>query len=212
MDLGRIGRVHPVEDRCLAVGLRDVDRGVAANVKALPVDDRLLAALRDLHVGARLADVDLASSHLPTHGQLVRRWRCGRCRPGAIDDQHPERQRELGVNLVFGKRGDGMRGANLVVHARGIDRWRPIALDDLGHRHPAVADLVPDDTEYLVHRVISSKGARQADPEPPGLGGAVTVGAIDRVGARIGSDLTSQHGSGRQSSRQGVGHPDPGTI
>lgn len=68
LDLRGIRGIDAVKDRRLAVGLGNVDRGLVADIKALPVDDRLLAALRDLHVGARLSNRHLASCDLCAGG------------------------------------------------------------------------------------------------------------------------------------------------
>ena len=143
----------------------DVDGGVAADVKALPVDDGLLAALRDLHVGAGLANGDLASGDLAAGGQLVGGGRHRRGGPHAVNEEGAEREGKSGIQALLAEAGhDGLVAA---ADAAWRNAAATMALDEFGDGLPAQVRFVPDDAEYMVHILCALEGAGDGEPETP---------------------------------------------
>jgi len=150
VDLGGVSAVNAVKDGGLAIGLANVNGGVAADVKALPVDDGLLAALRDLHVGASLADGDLAGSHLAARRKLIRCWWRRRRTKGTVDDKGAEGEAKFRIEPLLAEAGhdEVKRTAQA---SGGLAARGAMTLDELGDCLPAVMRFVPDDSEYVVH-------------------------------------------------------------
>ena len=72
-DLARVAAEHTVERHAAGTGLVEMHLGVAADVKALPVDRCAVGALVNDELGPVLADVGLARTDLAARGQGVGR-------------------------------------------------------------------------------------------------------------------------------------------
>ena len=113
-----------------AVGLLEIDRGLAADVEVLPVDDGALAALVDRHGRAGAADGGLAGADLPAAGQR---------RGGQIGGQ-----RGVGAN------GQGQHQCRCT--ALDLAAFAP-RRSDFGRDDPGVQVFVPDQSVRAVHKV-----------------------------------------------------------
>jgi hypothetical protein len=115
-----------VERHRSAVGLREVDMRIAANVETLPVDDGALGVLGDVHARAIAGDLRLASHYSAARGQHTGcevTCACGQCR-----------HREQG-----GCNADTTRAA-LATRTR-----------QFGNDNPVIELVVPDESVDLVH-------------------------------------------------------------
>lgn len=68
VDSAGVAGADAVEGAGAGVGLDEVDAGVAADVEAVPVEHRPVAALRDVHPVAALADAGLSGADTTTFG------------------------------------------------------------------------------------------------------------------------------------------------
>ncbi len=99
MDLAGVAGHHAVQRHGAGARLVETHRSLAADVKALPVDDGPVAALVDRHLVAALADAGLAGRHLAPGGQGIDGGRLG---PGIATHGHQAQQ--------HADRGHGLAG------------------------------------------------------------------------------------------------------
>ncbi|MEJ7137178.1 hypothetical protein RV045_01880 [Comamonadaceae bacterium SL12-8] len=93
VNLAGINALHAVQGHRAGAGLLEVDRRLAADIKALPVDHGALAGLTDGHGRALLRDAGLACRNLAARGQLrgCGRWQALR-KTGGGCQQRAEQQ------------------------------------------------------------------------------------------------------------------------
>ena len=158
VDLAGVGGQHAVERHAALAGLHKVDRGLAADVEAAPVDDGAVAGLIDGQGVGVLDDAGLTGSHLPASGQLRgRRWRghdaaCdhGQCQCLKSVERH------AGTVTCTGARGRGRLAAGLA----GAGLHFAAATGRFAHGHPGQANLAPDDFEDAVQCGVHGKYLR----------------------------------------------------
>ena len=127
-DRRRIGRGHAVERDRGGAWLLEIDVRVGADVKRVPVQDRLRTALRHVHARAALVDARLAGHHLAAGRQCVdgRGLRaCGHRGAGHPGQQHRTQQGTRRARTAFaasaGVFGHGDKGAAGFVPDQAID-------------------------------------------------------------------------------------------